>query len=327
MRRREFITLLGGAAAGWPLAASAQRPNSRTAHIAYLGVSSPSALDPRNIEQFKQGLAENGLVEDRDVTVDYLWAEGSPERLRELAVQLAQRDLDVIVTAGPQPVRALLATQTKTPIVFAIHSDPVGDGIVESLARPGVNMTGLSMANSNLESKRLEVLKDAFSALKRVMILYDPTMGVSGLTDAQSGARALVIESLIVEAGDPAQFDAIFARAADQGANGLAAMASPFLNFHRKQLIELAAQHRFPSIWETAAFVRDGGFLSYGPSFPDMYRRSAGYIAKILRGAKPSDLPIEQPIKFEFAVNLKTAKALSMEIPPTLLARADEVIE
>ena len=284
-------------------------------------------MDPRNIEQFKQGLAENGLVEDRDVTVDYLWAEGSPERLRELAVQLAQRDLDVIVTAGPQPVRALLATQTKTPIVFAIHSDPVGDGIVESLARPGVNMTGLSMANSNLESKRLEALKDAFSALKRVMILYDPTMGVSGLTDAQSGARALAIESLIVEAGDPAQFDAVFARAADQGANGLAAMASPFLNFHRKQLIELAAQHRFPSIWETAAFVRDGGFLSYGPSFPDMYRRSAGYIAKILRGAKPSDLPIEQPIKFEFAVNLKTAKALGLEVPPSLLARADEVIE
>ena len=325
MTRRDFITLLGGAAAAWPLAARAQRPNSRIAHIAYLGVSSPSALDPRNIEQFKQGLAENGLVEDRDVTVDYLWAEGSPERLRELAVQLAQRDLDVIVTAGPQPVRALLATQTKTPIVFAIHSDPVGDGIVESLARPGVNMTGLSMANSNLESKRLEALKDAFSALKRVMILYDPTMGVSGLTDAQSGA--LAIESLIVEAGDPAQFDAVFARAADQGANGLAAMASPFLNFHRKQLIELAAQHRFPSIWETAAFVRDGGFLSYGPSFPDMYRRSAGYIAKILRGAKPSDLPIEQPIKFEFAVNLKTAKALGLEVPPSLLARADEVIE
>ena len=325
--RRQFITLFGGAAAAWPLGASAQRPNSRIAHIAYLGVSSPSALDPRNIEQFKQGLAENGLVEDRDVTVDYLWAEGSPERLRELAVQLAQRDLDVIVTAGPQPVRALLATQTKTPIVFAIHSDPVGDGIVESLARPGVNMTGLSMANSNLESKRLEALKDAFSALKRVMILYDPTMGVSGLTDAQSGARALAIESLIVEAGDPAQFDAVFARAADQGANGLAAMASPFLNFHRKQLIELAAQHRFPSIWETAAFVRDGGFLSYGPSFPDMYRRSAGYIAKILRGAKPSDLPIEQPIKFEFAVNLKTAKALGLEVLPSLLARADELIE
>ena len=136
MKRREFITLLGSAAA-WPVAARAQRPNSRIAHIAYLGVSSPSALDPRNIEQFKQGLAENGLVEDRDVTVDYLWAEGSPERLRELAVQLAQRDVDVIVTAGPQPVRALLATQTKTPIVFAIHSDPVGDGIVESSGPSG----------------------------------------------------------------------------------------------------------------------------------------------------------------------------------------------
>ena len=299
---REFMALLGGAAAAWPLGASAQRPNSRIAHIAYLGVSSPSALDPRNIEQFKQGLAENGLVEDRDVTVDYLWAEGSPERLRELAVQLAQRDLDVIVTAGPQPVRALLATQTKTPIVFAIHSDPVGDGIVESLARPGVNMTGLSMANSNLESKRLEALKDAFSALKRVMILYDPTMGVSGLIDAQSGARALAIELLIVEAGDPAQFDTVFARAADQGANGLAAMASPFLNFHRKQLIELAAQHRFPRSGRRPHCQRRRVSI-LRPELSDMYR----HLFTLLRfyGAKPSDLPIEQPIKSEFAVNLK----------------------
>jgi putative ABC transport system substrate-binding protein len=282
---------------------------------------------PRQIEQFKKGLAENGLVEARDITVDYLWAEGNTERLRQLANELAQRNLDVIVTAGPQPVRALLATQTKTPIVFAIHSDPVGDGIVESLARPGGNVTGLSMANSNLESKRIEVLKDAFSALKRVAILHDPTMGVSGLADAQSGARALALEALIFEASDPARFDAIFAEAANQGANGLAVMASPFLNFNRKQLIDLASRYRLPSIWETAGFVRDGGLLSYGPSFPEMYRQSAGYVAKILKGAKASDLPIEQPIKFEFAINLKTARALGLEVPPTLLARADEVVE
>jgi putative ABC transport system substrate-binding protein len=202
-------------------------------------------LDPRQIEQFKRGLAENGLVEGRDIAVDYLWAEGSMERLRQLAGELAQRNLDAIVTAGPRPVRALLATQTKTPIVFAIHSDPVGDGVIESLARPGGNITGLSMANSNLESKRLEVLKDAFAA----------------------------------------------------------------------------------PIWETAGAVRDGGLLSYGPSFPAMYRRSAGYVAKILNGANPSDLPIEQPVKFEFVVNLKTSKAFGIEIPPTLLSRADEVIE
>jgi putative tryptophan/tyrosine transport system substrate-binding protein len=324
LKRREFITLLGSAAA-WPLTARGQ--NGRMARIAFLNASSPRAWDPHNMEQFKQGLEENSLVEGRNITIDYVWAEGNAERLRELAIALAQRNLDVIVTAGPQPIRALLDAGTKTPIVFAIHSDPVGDGIVESLARPGGNVTGLSMANSNLESKRLEVLKDAFSALKRVMILHDPTMGASALADAQAGALALAVETLIVEAPDPGQFEAAFADAAKQGVNGLATMASPFLNFHRKRLIELATNHRLPSIWESTVFVRDGGLLSYGPSFPDMYRRSVGYVAKILRGAKPGDLPVEQPIKFELAVNVKTAKALALEIPPTLLARADEVIE
>jgi putative tryptophan/tyrosine transport system substrate-binding protein len=327
MRRREFISLLGSAAASWPLAARAQRQNGRMAHIALLGASSPQAWDPHNMEQFKRGLEENSLIEGRNITIDYVWAEGSPERLGELATDLASRNLDVIVTAGPQPIRALLAAGTRTPIVFAIYSDPVGDGIVESLARPGGNVTGLSMANSNLESKRVEVLKDAFSALKRVMILHDPTMGASELADAQAGALALAVETLIVEAPDPGQFEAAFADAAKQGVNGLATMASPFLNFHRKRLIELATNHRLPSIWESTVFVRDGGLLSYGPSFPDMYRRSVGYVAKILRGAKPGDLPVEQPIKFELAVNVKTAKALALEIPPTLLARADEVIE
>jgi putative tryptophan/tyrosine transport system substrate-binding protein len=247
--------------------------------------------------------------------------------LRQLAGDLAQRNLDVIVTAGPQPVRALVATKTKTPIVFAILSDPVGYGIIETLARPGGNVTGLSMANSRLESKRLEILKDAFPPLKRVAILHDPTMGTSGLDDAQSGARALSLEALIFKADDPARFDAIFTEAADKGANGLATTASPFLNFHRGALIGLATRHRFPSVWEAVAYVKDGGLLSYGPSFPDMYRRAAGYVAKILSGAKPSDLPVEQPIRFEFAINMKTAKALGVDIPSTLLARADEVIE
>jgi putative tryptophan/tyrosine transport system substrate-binding protein len=324
--RRGVVAALASAVA-WPLVAREEVMPGRIAHIAYLGATSPTSLDPRQIEQFKQGLADNGLVEGRNITVDYLWADGSSERLGQLADELAKRNLDVIVTAGPQPVRELLATKTKTPIVFAIHSDPVGDGVVASLARPGGNVTGLSMANSNLESKRLEILKDAFSPLKRVAILHDPTMGVSGVADAQSGARTLGLEALFVEVSDPAGFDAAFANAASQGANGVAAMASPFLNFQRRGLIDLAARHRFPSIWETVSYVRDGGLLSYGPSFPDMYRQSAGYVAKILNGAQAADLPVEQPIKFEFAINLKIAKALGLTIPPNLLARADEVIE
>jgi putative ABC transport system substrate-binding protein len=193
---------------------------------------------------------------------------------------------------------------------------------------PGKNLTGLSMANSYLESKRLEFLKEAFPALKRVAILHDPTASSSSeLNDAQSGARALGLEAVIFEAADPARFDSIFAAAASQGVNGVAGMASAFLNFHHQRLIELATRYRLPSIWESSGYVRDGGLLSYGPSFPDMYRRAGGYIAKILRGTKASDLPIEQPIKFEFAVNLKTAKTLDLVIPATLLTRADEVIE
>jgi putative tryptophan/tyrosine transport system substrate-binding protein len=307
IRRRAVIALLGGAAA-WPLAARGQRQNGRMAQIAFLNPSSPQAWDPHNMEQFKQGLVENGLVEGRNITIDYVWAEGNQERLGELATALAQRNLDVIVTAGPQPIRALLTAGTRTPIVFAIHSDPVGDGIVESLARPGGNVTGLSMANSNLESKRLEVLKDAFSALKRVMILHDPTMRDSGLADAHAGASALALETLIVEAPDPGQFEAAFADATKQGVNGLATMASPFLNFHRKRLIELAAHHRLPSIWESTVFVRDGGLLSYGPDRVDTIRRAATYVDRILRGEKPGDLPVQFPSKFEMVVNLKTAK-------------------
>jgi putative tryptophan/tyrosine transport system substrate-binding protein len=221
-----------------------------------------------------------------------------------------------------------MATDVKTPIVFAIYGDPIGNGIVESLARPGKNLTGLSMANAHLESKRLELLKEAFPALKRVAILHDSTASSSSeLDDVRSGARTLGLEPLIFEAADPARFDVIFGDAASQGANGLAGMASAFLNFHHQRLIELAARYRLPSIWEASGYVRDGGLLSYGPNFPDMYRRAAGYIAKILSGTKASDLPIEQPIKFEFAVNLKTAKGLDLVIPATLLTRADEVIE
>lgn len=324
--RRTLIAAVTGAAIS-PLRARAQQQSNRIPRIAYLGASSPSVLDPRQIEQFKQGLAENGLIEGRNVIVDYFWAEGDNERLRQRASDVVKLNPDVIVTAGPQPVRALLATQTKIPIVFAIHSDPVGDGVIESLARPGGNATGLSMANSRLESKRLEILKEAFPTLKRVAIVHDPTMTASGLEDAQSGARALSLEALIFEANDPAGFDAIFSEAARQGANGLIVLASPFLNFHRRPLIDLAARYRLPSIWEAVAFVKDGGLLSYGPNFPDMYRRAVGYVVKILGGSKPSDLPVEQPIKFEFAVNMKTAKALGVDIPPTLLARADEVIE
>lgn len=325
MRRRELI--LAGAAALWPLATSAQPATGTVARIAYLGTLSPTTLDPRQIEQFRAGLAENGLIEGQNITVDYLWAEGRTERMQSLAAELARRDLDVIVTAGSQPLRALLATGMKTPIVFAILADPVADGFVKSLARPGGNLTGLSMAGTDLESKRLEVLKDAVPTVTKLLILHDPSMGPTALSEVRAGAQALALALMLAEVTDEAKFADEFATAHAQGANGIATMASPIFNFQRKKLIALATQYRLASIWESSVYVRDGGLLSYGPSFPDMYRRSASYVAKILAGQKAAELPVEQPVKFELAVNQKTAKALNLIIPKTVLLRADEVIE
>lgn len=325
MRRRELI--LAGAAALWPLATSAQPTTGTVARIAYLGTLSPTTLDPRQIEQFRAGLAENGLIEGQNITVDYLWAEGRTERMEPLAAELARRDLDVIVTAGSQPLRALLATGMKTPIVFAILADPVADGFVKSLARPGGNVTGLSMAGTDLESKRLEVLKDAVPSVTKLLILHDPSMGPTALSEVRAGAQALALALMLAEVTDESKFADEFATAHAQGANGIATMASPIFNFQRKKLIALAAQYRLASIWESSVYVRDGGLLSYGPSFPDMYRRSASYVAKILAGQKAGELPVEQPVKFELAVNQKTAKALNLIIPKTVLLRADEVIE
>jgi len=326
MRRRQVLGILSGAVA-WPALVRAQQAGSRVARIAYLGPSGANILDPRQIEQFKIGLAENGLIPGQNVTVEYFWADGSLDRLKELAAELGRRDLDVIVTVGPQAIRFLQATGTKTPIVLAVIGDILADRIVDSLARPNGNVTGLSMSNADLESKRIQLLKEAVPALTRLLLLHDPSMGPAGLAEAQNAARILAIEPLVIEAADPSQFDAVFAEAMKAGVNGIAAMASPFLNRHRKPLIALVAQNRLPSIWEAGIYVRDGGLLSYGPSFADMYRRSAGYVAKILAGAKPEDLPIQLPVKFELVVNLQTAKALGRDIPATLLARADEIVE
>jgi putative ABC transport system substrate-binding protein len=267
MRRRDFIAGIGGVAAAWPLAARAQHPGDRVPHIAYLGALSPSTLDPRQIEQFKVGLAENGLIDGQTIGVDYLWAEGSTERLQQLAAELGRRELDVIVTAGPQPVRAVLATGTKTPVVFAILNDPISDGFVRSLAHPGGNVTGLSMAGSDLESKRLEVLKDAVPTVAKVLILHDPSMGQTGLAAVRAAAQALALELVMVEENDPARFASVFAAAVAEGVNGLATMASPLLNFQRKQLIALAGQYRLPSIWESSGYVRDGGLVIWS-EFP-----------------------------------------------------------
>ena len=326
MSRRQFIRGIGSVAVAWPFAAISQTSASPF-RIAFLGVQALSTQDPRQIEQFKVGLAENGLIEGQNVLVEYNWAEGSPDRLRQLAKEISQRELDVVVTAGSLPIHALIEAKVKPPIVFAIDGDPVSDGFAKSLARPGGNITGLSMSNIDLEGKRLEILKETVPALKKVMLLHDPSMGAAGMEAAKSGAHRLGLELSIVETGDIEKIAAAVAQAKSEDVGGLATMASPFFNFNRKRLIALASQHFLPSVWEAGAFVNDGGLLAYGPNFPDMYRRSASYVTKILKGAKASDLPIEQPVRFELAVNIKTAKALGIKVPTTLLARADEIVE
>jgi len=329
VRRRDLFSLLAGAAAAWPSIALAQQSTGRKPRIAFLSASSPTALDPRSLEGFRKGLKEQGLVDGETATVEYFWADGKPERLPALAAEVAAMNFDVMVSAGPQALRALKAatSRTQAPIVMAIVSDPVGGGLIDSLPHPGGNLTGLSMQNSDLVGKRLELIKQAVPAIRHVMVLNDPTMGPEGLAETVAAARALGVEALVVDVTDISTVEGHFAAAAGRGVAGLIVMASPFFNFNRRRLIALAAQYRLPAIWETETFVEDGGLLSYGPDFADMYRRSVGYVARILKGAKPADLPVEQPTAFELAVNLNTAQALGLSIPQMILIRADKVIE
>lgn len=323
MRRRAFLAT--GAVA---LTATSSRAQARLPRIAFLGVQAEATQDPRQIEQFKAGLAENRLVDGRTVAVEYHWADGKPERLQELARALGARsDLDVIVTVGSQAPRVLLATGTRIPIVLAVIGDPVRAGFVKTLARPGGTVTGLSMSNIELEGKRLDVLRAAVPSIAKVMVLLDPSMNGQGVDVVERNARSLGIELLMVPAANAGQFAPAFDGAVNRGATGLLTMASAFLNFNRDRIIALANGHRLPSIWEVDTFTRAGGLMSYGPSFADMYRRSAGFVAKILKGANPGDLPVEQPTRFELVVNMRTARLLGLTFPQSFLARADELIE
>lgn len=324
MRRRGFLASGASALTTLPLRAQARLPR-----IAFLSVQAESTLDPRQIEQFKAGLVENKLVDGQTAVIEYHYADGKPERLQALAQALARRagDLDVIVTVGSSSVRELLATGTKIPIVLAVIGDPVRLGVVQTLARPGGIVTGLSMSNTELEGKRLDILRAAVPSLGKVMVLLDPGMEGEGVDAIGRNARSLGVELLMAPVASREQFAPAFDAAVDRGAAGLVTMASPFLNFQRDKIIALANQHRLPSIWEVDTFTRAGGLMSYGPSFADMYRRSAGFVAKILKGANPADLPVEQPTRFDLVINMRTARLLGVSLPQSLLARADELIE
>ncbi len=330
MKRRAFIALLGGAAAAWPFAARAQQKSMPV--VGVLGIGPPDVNEP-NISAFRQGLAGLGYVEGRNILIEYRWAEGKPERFPVLAAELVALKVDVIVTAGGT-LAALAAKQATTtlPIVFTVVGDPIAEGLVTSLARPGGNVTGLSNVATDLVGKWLELLKQTVPGVSLVAVLLKPdSMPESAkevrLKEAAVSARALGVQLQVVEARGPSEFDRAFSDISEKGAGALVVLPTPIFGNERQRIVELAAKNRLPTVYASRSYVDVGGLMSYGPNLPDLHRRAATYVDKIIKGAKPSDLPVQQPTKFELVINLKTAKTLGLEIPPTLLASADEVIE
>jgi putative tryptophan/tyrosine transport system substrate-binding protein len=328
MRRRALI-LLGGIAIAWlghngsVLAAGPGKP-PRIAILLYNSLQQhPGPEHPVLL-----GLRDVSLVDGTTATILVREADGHPERLPQLAAELVAERPDVIITAGPQPIAAVKNATNSIPIVMAIVSDPVTYGFVDGLAHPGGNLTGLSMVNTELSSKRLELLKEAAPAITRVAVFTDPTMGPQGLTETAGAARLLGLELQVLPL-TAGEIERGFVEAQRAQAQALLVMPTPFYNLPdvRRRLGAMAIGHRLPSICEEISYVRDGCLLSYGPDFPAMWRRSAAYVDKILKGAKPADLPVEQPTQFNFFVNLNTAKALGLTIPQSILTRADEVIE
>jgi len=324
LKRRQFITLLGGAAA-WPLAARAQQP-SKVPTVGFLGTATPSAWN-HWVAAFEQRLRELGWIEGRTVTIDYRWAEARSERAAEIAAEFVRLKVEVIVTSGTAVLAAKQATST-IPIVFAVANDPVGSGFVASLARPGGNVTGMSVQSHDLTGRRLDLLREVVPRLHRLAIMANVgyPAAVQEMSEVQAAATGLgmeVITSGIRRAEDivPA-FETLKDRV-----DALYIVVESFANANRDRINTMALTTRLPTISAFREFAVAGGLMSYGTNYAALFRRSADFVDKILRGAKPADLPVEQPSKFELVMNLKTAKTLGLTVPPTLLALADEVIE
>jgi putative ABC transport system substrate-binding protein len=324
MRRREFISLLGGAAS-WPLAARAQQ-SGKLPTIGFLGAATASVWAPWTAV-FEQRLRELGWIEGRTVAIEHRWAQGRPERYAEIAAEFVRRKVDVIVTVESAVPTVTQATSV-IPIVFAVGNDPVGGGLVASLSRPGGNVTGLSAQQTDLAGKRLELLREIRPDLRRLAILANVghRESVLEMDLVQAAARSLGIEVAKLEIRR-AEDIAPAVEALKGHADALYVVVSALVAANRTRIITVALSARLPTTFNVREYVEAGALMSYGPNFPNMFRRTAEIVDKILRGAKPADLPVEQPTKFDLVINLTTAKALGLEIPPTLLARADEVIE
>jgi putative tryptophan/tyrosine transport system substrate-binding protein len=296
--------------------------------IGFLGASSASALAAR-IEAFRQGLRELGYVEGKNIVIEWRSAEGKLDRLSALAAELVRLKVDVIVTTGPSPTRPAKEATSTIPIVMAFDNDPVGNGFVVSLARPGGNITGLSTLAPEISGKQLELLKEIVPKLSRVAVLGDSTLAgnAQALKEVELAAGTFGVKVQYLDVRGPKDIETVF-RAANKGrADAVVVLTSPVFNPYRTEIADLAVKNRLPAIYSTPEFVEDGGLMTYGVSLNDLYRRAARYVDKILKGAKPGDLPVEQPKKFEFIINLKTAKQINLTIPPNVLARADRVIK
>jgi len=329
MRRREFITLLGGAAAAWPLAAHAQQPE-RMRHIgALLPAASSSLTFQQWIGQFQQELQKSGWSIGANAQIDIHWATTDSTSIRRHAAELVAARPDVILSHGGSTLGPLQQETHIVPIVFAVISDPVAAGFVESLAHPGGNTTGFMVSEYSLGGKRLELLKQIAPSVTRVAILRDPSnpTGVGEFGVLQGLAPSFGVEVVPLNVRDAAEIERAIEAFARSANSGLILTGSGFAQLHRDLIITLAARQKLPAIYFEQAFARAGGLLSYGPDYAELYRRAAGYVDRILGGEKPADLPVQAPTKYELVINLKTAKALGLAVPPTLLAIADEVIE
>jgi ABC-type uncharacterized transport system substrate-binding protein len=321
-KRREFITLLGGAAA-WPLAASAQE-QTKIPRVGFLGL----AAEFSGVEALRAGLRDLGYVEGTTVLIEWRWAE-KVDQLPELAAELVRMNVNVIVAPSSTFVEAARHATASIPIVFAVHADPVGLGHVASLAQPGGNITGLSMLLTELAAKGLEMMKEATPHAARIGVLWNPTTPshVRALKAIEGAAEKLSVELHIAAAQTPDDFDGAFSAMAGEATGAFLVVASPLFVAQRVPLAKFALKYRLPGMFPFKEHVEAGGLMSYGADRDDLYRRAALYIDKILRGSKPADLPVEQASKYQLVINLKTARAIGLELPPTLLARADEVIE